>query len=62
VPPSEGAIEGTVQSIMELGFEVQLTVALSDGSAPWVQMSRNEFRSLGVEVGSPVSVRERVNP
>jgi sulfate transport system ATP-binding protein len=62
VPPSEGAIEGTVQSVMELGFEVQVTVALSDGSAPWVQMSRNEFRSLGVEVGSPVSVREHVNP
>ncbi len=29
---------------MELGFEVQVTVALSDGSTPWVQMSRNEFR------------------
>jgi hypothetical protein len=47
---------------MELGFEVQVTVALSDGSAPWVQMSRNEFRALGVEVGSPISIRERVSP
>jgi hypothetical protein len=46
---------------MELGFEVQVTVALSDGSTPWVQMSRNEFRSLDVEVGSPISVRERVS-
>jgi sulfate transport system ATP-binding protein len=60
VRPSEGAIEGTVQSIMELGFEVQVTVALSDGTTPWVQMSRNEFRSLNVSVGSPVSIRERV--
>jgi sulfate transport system ATP-binding protein len=57
---SECAIEGNVQSIMELGFEVQVTVALSDGSTPWVQMSRNEFRNLNVEVGSPVSIRERV--
>jgi sulfate transport system ATP-binding protein len=60
VRTSEGAIEGNVQSIMELGFEVQVTVALSDGSTPWVQMSRNEFRNLNVEVGSPVSIRERV--
>jgi sulfate transport system ATP-binding protein len=60
VRSSEGAIEGNVQSIMELGFEVQVTVALSDGSTPWVQMSRNEFRNLNVEVGSPVSIRERV--
>jgi sulfate transport system ATP-binding protein len=59
VPASEGAIEGTVQSIMELGFEVQVTVALSDGTAPWVQMSRNEFRNLHVEIGSLVSIRER---
>jgi hypothetical protein len=60
VKPSEGAIEGTVQSVMELGFEVQVTVALSDGSTPWVQMSRNEFRTLDVDVSSPVSIRERV--
>ncbi len=59
VRPSEGAIEGTVQSVTELGFEVQVTVTLSDGSGPWIQMSRNEFRSLDVEVGSPVSIRER---
>jgi sulfate transport system ATP-binding protein len=58
--PSEGAIEGSVQDVMELGFEVQVTVALSDGTTPWVQMSRNEFRTLNVEVGSPISVRERV--
>jgi sulfate/thiosulfate transport system ATP-binding protein len=62
VAPSGGAIEGTVQSVMELGFEVQVTVALSDGTTPWVQMSRNEFRARDVGVGSPISVRERVNP
>jgi sulfate transport system ATP-binding protein len=61
VAPSEGAIEGTVQSVMELGFEVQVTVALSDGSTPWVQMSRNEFRTLTVDVDSPISVRERAH-
>ena len=60
VRSSEGAMEGTVQSIMELGFEVQVTVALSDGSTPWVQMSRNEFRAFEVATNSPISVRERV--
>jgi sulfate transport system ATP-binding protein len=60
VAPSQGAIEGTVQSVMELGFEVQVTVALSDGTTPWVQMSRNEFRDLDIKVGSSVSVRERL--
>ena len=59
VRSSEGAIEGTVQAVMELGFEVQVTVALSDGSTPWVQMSRNEFRSLDSGIDSPVSIRER---
>lgn len=59
VRSSDGVIEGTVQSVMELGFEVQVTVSLSDGSTPWVQMSRNEFRNLDVEVGSHVSIRER---
>jgi sulfate transport system ATP-binding protein len=59
VPPSDGAIEGIVQSVMELGFEVQVTVSLSDGTTPWIQMSRNEFRDLKVEVGSLASVRER---
>jgi sulfate transport system ATP-binding protein len=60
VSPSLGTIEGTVTSIMELGFEIQVTVTLSDGSTPWVQMSRNEFRALHVTTGSAVSVRERV--
>src|ERR1700722_18719951 len=59
VPPSVGAIEGTVQSIMELGFEVQVTVTLSDGSTPWVQLSRNEFRKLKVGVGSLFSTGKR---
>jgi sulfate transport system ATP-binding protein len=59
VPTSVGAIEGTVQSIMELGFEVHVTVALSDGSFPWVQLSRNEFRNLNVGIGSLVSLRAR---
>jgi hypothetical protein len=39
-----------------------VTITLSDGSTPWVQMSRNEFRTLGITTGSPVSVRERVAP
>ena len=54
----EGAIEGTVLSVAQLGFEVQVTVALSDGSIPWVQMSRHEFASLHIAVDSPVSLRE----
>jgi len=60
VSPSLGTIEGTVTSIMELGFEIQVTVTLSDGSTPWIQMSRNEFRALNIQFGSAVSVRERV--
>ena len=60
VSPSTGSIEGVVTSIMELGFEVQVTVTLSDGSTPWVQMSRNEFRALNVIVASPIAVRERI--
>ena len=59
VPTLVGAIEGTVQSVMELGFEVQITVTLSDGTTPWVQLSRNEFRDLNIGVGSFVSIRER---
>jgi sulfate transport system ATP-binding protein len=60
VSPTVGTIEGTVASIMELGFEIQVTLLLSDGSSPWVQMSRNEFRALDISTGSAVSVRERV--
>jgi sulfate transport system ATP-binding protein len=60
VSPSLASTEGTVTSIMELGFEIHVTVTLSDGSAPWVQMSRNEFRALDIAVGSAVSMRERV--
>jgi sulfate transport system ATP-binding protein len=62
VSPSVGSIEGVVTSIMELGFEIQVTITLSDGSTPWVQMSRNEFRALAITKGSPISVRERVAP
>ncbi len=36
---------------MELGFEVQVTVAFSDGTTPWVQLSRNEFKRLDMKVG-----------
>ncbi len=57
--PGAGAIEGAVTSIVELGFEVQVTVLLSDGSMPWVQLSRNEYAALGVGVGSRISIRER---
>jgi sulfate transport system ATP-binding protein len=59
VSPAMGSIEGVVTSIVELGFEVQVTVTLSDGSTPWVQMSRNEFRALATKTGTAVSVRER---
>jgi sulfate transport system ATP-binding protein len=62
VSSSVGSIEGVVTSIMELGFEIQVTITLSDGSTPWVQLSRNEFRALGITTGSSVSVRERVSP
>ena len=57
--PGRGVIDGTVSSITDLGFEVQVVVLLSDGSTPWVQLSRNEFDRLRLQVDSPVSMRER---
>jgi hypothetical protein len=36
-----------------------VTVTLSDGSTPWIQMSRNEFRALNIATGSEISIRER---
>ena len=57
--PGEGAMNGTVSSITELGFEIHVTVHLDDGTMPWVQMSRHEFTSLHLAVDSPVSLRER---
>jgi sulfate transport system ATP-binding protein len=57
--PGRGVIDGAVSSITDLGFEVQVVVLLSDGSTPWVQLSRNEFDRLRLQVDSKVSMRER---
>ena len=57
--PGHGVIDGTVSSITDLGFEVRVVVLLSNGSTPWVQLSRNEFDRLRLQVDSPVSMRER---
>lgn len=55
----EGTLKGRVLGIVSLGFEVQVTVELSDGSTTWVQLSRNELRSAGLRVDRLVGVRRR---
>ena len=55
----EGVATGRVTSVTSLGFEVQVMVELSDGTTPWLQMSRNEFQSLNVQPGSVVALRRR---
>ncbi len=55
----EGSVKGRVVSITSLGFETQVTVELSDGTTTWVQLSRNEFAPLSLNVDSLVGVRRR---
>jgi sulfate transport system ATP-binding protein len=58
--PGPGGETGVVTGITALGFEVQVTVGFADAQSTWVQMSRNEFNSLGIAIGSEISVRPRV--
>lgn len=52
-------MEGRITSIVSLGFEAQVTVQLSDGTATWVQLSRNELAAMGPRVALLVGVRRR---
>ncbi len=57
----QGEMKGQVTSIVELGFEAQVTVELSDGTTTWVQLSRNELATMGLRVDRLVGVRRRLD-
>jgi len=54
--PTEGAIGGTVQRVVPLGFEVRIDIVI-DGVPVWAQLTRQEARRLGVRAGDTVYVR-----
>jgi sulfate transport system ATP-binding protein len=51
-----GAVEGTVNRITHLGFEVKVEVALAAGGDCWVQLSRGIAAELGLQPGEKVWV------
>ena len=54
--PAEGAIGGTVQRVVPLGFEVRVDIVI-EGVPVWAQLTRQEARRLGVRAGDTVYVR-----
>ena len=59
-PPS--AVEGTVNRVTHLGFEVKVDVTLADGGDCWVQLSRGSAADLRLEPGQGVWVVPSPNP
>ena len=53
----EGTIEGIVERIARLGFEVRVSLALSDGTALSAQLTRAEVEELDLRNGDIVHVR-----
>jgi len=51
-----GAVEGTVNRVTHLGFEVKVEVALAAGGDCWVQLSRGIAAELGLQPGEKVWV------
>lgn len=51
--PVPGAVQGTVQRVLRVGFEVRVTVDTPDGDT-LVVMTRTHARSLGLDTGSTV--------
>ena len=49
--------EAIVKRVVHLGFEVRVEVALRDGNEIWVQLSRDQSDSLGLEPGQAVFIR-----
>jgi sulfate transport system ATP-binding protein len=53
----EGTTEGIVERIVRLGFEVRVTLSLSDGTALSAQLTRAEVEELDLREGDIVHVR-----
>jgi sulfate/thiosulfate transport system ATP-binding protein len=53
------AERATVERVVHLGFEVRADLALDDGRAVWVQMTRDEAEALELEQGCRVFVGPR---
>jgi sulfate transport system ATP-binding protein len=55
--PREGTTEGIVERIARLGFEVRVSLSLSDGTALSAQLTRAEVEELDLRDGDIVHVR-----
>jgi sulfate transport system ATP-binding protein len=55
--PNGSAERATVERVVHLGFEVRADLALDDGRAVWVQMTRGEAEALDLQQGAQVFVR-----
>jgi len=53
-PGAPGAVAGTVERVLRVGFEVRVTVRTDGGDDVLVTMTRTHARSLGVEEGAKV--------
>jgi sulfate/thiosulfate transport system ATP-binding protein len=57
--PNGSAEKARVERVVHLGFEVRADLALDDGRAVWVQMTRDEAEALQLEQGAQVFVAAR---
>ena len=57
--PNGAAERATVERVVHLGFEVRADLALEDGRAVWVQMTKAEADELDLERGNQVFVATR---
>lgn len=53
----EGSVEGMVQRIVALGFEIRVEFVLSDGTEVWAQLTRNELQRLELREGQIAYLR-----
>jgi len=54
--PADGAVRSTVVRLQRIGFEVRAELD-AGGSRPWVQLTRGQAESLGIETGRTVWLR-----
>jgi len=54
--PAPGAAEATVRRLQRVGFEVRAELS-TDGSEPWVQLTRGEADDLGLVESGTVWLR-----
>jgi sulfate transport system ATP-binding protein len=53
----DGSVEGLVERVVRLGFEVRVTLTLADGNSLSAQLTRAEVEELELEEGQIVHVR-----